>query len=204
MKRKIILSVLAITGLFVSVLYMYPEPTLGKVSEVLVYEDALIPAEAIVVLSGSWSGNRISGGASLFHKGFGKFVIFAGYEIYPGSNIGVLMKNYAIQLGVPEENIITRHKISGDLNTWGEGQTILKLLEEKGIKNFILVTSKFHPRRAHAVYKRLINESYSNMKFQVYGAEDPDIPIKNWWKTRVGRKVIFIEYLKALNYMLEH
>lgn len=204
MKRKIILSVLAITGLFVSVLYMYPEPTLGKVSEVLVYEDALIPAEAIVVLTGSWSGNRISGGASLFHKGFGKFVIFAGYKIYPGTNLGVLMKNYAIQLGVPEENIITRYNISGDLNTWGEGQTIIKLLEEKGIKSFILVTSKFHTRRAHAVYERLVNESNSNIKFQVYGAEDPDIPIKNWWKTRVGRKVIFMEYLKALNYMLEH
>ena len=175
-----------------------------EISEALVYEDELIPAEAIVVLTGSWSGNRISGGASLFHKGYGEVVVFVGYQIYPGTNLYVLMKNYAIRLGVPEKNIIAQPKISGDLNTWGEGQAILKLLEEKSIKSFILVTSKFHTRRAHAVYKRLINESNFNIKFQIYGAEDPDIPIRNWWKTRVGKKVIFMEYLKTINYMLEH
>jgi uncharacterized SAM-binding protein YcdF (DUF218 family) len=199
MKKKFVSSTLAIAGLFFLVLYLFPEFILTKVSEVLVYEDALVPAEAIVVLTGSWSGNRISGGASLFKKGFGKFVIFAGYDIYPGTNIYVLMKNYAVQLGVSEKNILIQPEISGELSTWGEGQAILKLLREKDIKNFILVTSKFHTRRAHAVYKKLINESKTNIKFQVYGAKDPDVPVKNWWKTRLGRKVIFMEYLKTLN-----
>lgn len=204
MKKKVFSSTLAIAGLFFLVLYLFPEFILTKFSKVLTYEDALVPAEAIVVLTGSHSGNRMSGGALLFKKGFGKFVVFAGYEIYPGTNKSVLMKKYAVQLGVPEKNILIKPEISGDLSTWGEGQAILKLLEEKDIKSFILVTSKFHTRRAHAVYKKLINESRTNIKFQVYGAEDPDIPIKNWWKTREGKKVIFIEYLKTLNYILEH
>ena len=204
MKKKVVSSTLALAGLFFLVLYLFPEFILTKFSKVLVYEDALVPAEAIVVLSGSWSGNRMSGGALLFKKGFGKFVVFAGHEIYPGTNKSVLMKKYAVQLGVPEKNILIKPEISGDLSTWGEGQAILKLLGEKDIKSFILVTSKFHTRRAHAVYKKLINESRTNIKFQVYGAEDPDIPIKNWWKTRVGKKVIFMEYLKTLNYILEH
>jgi uncharacterized SAM-binding protein YcdF (DUF218 family) len=203
MKKKVVSSTLAIAGLFFLVLYLFPEFILTKFSKVLVYEDALVPAEAIVVLTGSWSGNRMSGGALLFKKGFGKFVVFAGYEIYPGTNNSVHMKKYAVQL-VPEKNILIKPKISGDLSTWGEAQAILKLLGEKDIKSFILVTSKFHTRRAHAVYKKLINESRINIKFQVYGAEDPDIPIKNWWKTRVGKKVIFMEYLKTLNYILEH
>ena len=204
MKKKVVSSTLAIAGLFFLILYLFPEFILTKFSKVLVYEDALVPAEAIVVLTGSWSGNRMSGGALLFKKGFGQFVVFAGHEIYPGTNKSVLMKKYAVQLGVPEKNILIKPEISGDLSTWGEGQAILKLLGEKDIKSFILVTSKFHTRRAHAVYKKLINESRTNIKFQVYGAEDPDIPIKNWWKTRVGKKVIFMEYLKTLNYILEH
>jgi uncharacterized SAM-binding protein YcdF (DUF218 family) len=204
MKKKITAYTLAITGLLFLVLYLFPELILTKISEVLVYEDTLVPAEAIVVLTGSWSGNRMSGGASLFKKGFGKLVAFAGYEIYPGTNKYVLMKKYAVQLGVPENKILIDPEISGDLSTWGEGQAILKLLGENDIKSFILVTSKFHTRRAHAVYKKLINKSKSNIKFQVYGAKDPDIPIKNWWKTRVGKKTILMEYLKTLNYILEH
>lgn len=204
MKRKTVSSTLAIAGLFFLVLYFYPEFILAKISEALVYEDALVPAEAIVVLTGSMSGNRMSSGASLFKKGFGKFVVFAGYEIYPGTNKYELMKKYAIQLGVPEGSILIQPEISGDLNTWGEGQTILKLLGEKDIKSFILVTSKFHTRRAQAVYKKLINKSKANIKFQVYGAEDPNIPIKNWWKTRLAKKTIFLEYLKTLNFKWEH
>jgi uncharacterized SAM-binding protein YcdF (DUF218 family) len=204
MKKKVVSSTLAIAGLFFLVLYLFPESILNKISEVLVYEDALVPAEAIVVLTGSWSGNRMSGGVSLFKKGFGKFVVFAGFEVYPGTNIYELMKKYAVQLGVPEKNILIQPKISGKLSTWGEGQAILKLLREKNIKSFILVTSKFHTRRAHAVYKKLINESKTNIKFQVYGAKDPDVPVKSWWKTRLGKKTIFMEYLKTLNNIFEH
>jgi uncharacterized SAM-binding protein YcdF (DUF218 family) len=195
---------LVISGFFCLVLYLFPEFILTKFSEALVYEDALVPAEAIVVLTGSWSGNRMSGGASLFKKGFGKFVAFAGYEIYPGTNKYVLMKKYAVQLGVPENKILIEPEISGELSTWGEGQSILKLLEEKDIKSFILVTSKFHTRRAHAIYKKLINESKSDIKFQVYGAKDPNIPIKNWWRTRVGKKGILMEYLKIISNSFEH
>jgi uncharacterized SAM-binding protein YcdF (DUF218 family) len=203
MKKKIS-STLAVAGLFLLILYLYPNFILTKVSRVLVYEDTLVPAEAIVVLTGSWSGNRMSGGASLFKKGFGKFVAFAGYEIYPGTNKYVLMKKYAVRLGIPEKKILIEPKISGDLSTWGEGQAILNLLGDNDIKSFILVTSKFHTRRAHAVYKKLINKSKANMKFQVYGAEDPDVPIKKWWKTRIGKKAIFMEYLKTLIFIFEH
>jgi uncharacterized SAM-binding protein YcdF (DUF218 family) len=204
MKKQIISSTLGIVGFLCLVLYLFPELILTKFSEALVYEDALVPAEAIVVLTGSWSGNRMSGGASLFKKGFGKFVVFCGYDIYPGTNMYVLMKKYAVQLGVPEKNILIQPEILEGLSTWGEGKAILKLLGEKNIKSFILVTSKFHTRRAHAVYKKLISETKNNIKFQVYGAKDPDIPIKNWWKTRVGKKVIFMEYLKTLNNIFEH
>ena len=105
MKKKVFLTTLAFSGLFFLVLYFFPEFILNKVSEGLVYEDDIVPAEAIVVLTGSWSGNRVSGGASLFHKGLGKFVVFAGYKIYPDTNIYELMKKHAMKLGVPEKNI---------------------------------------------------------------------------------------------------
>ena len=70
MKKKVVSSTLAIVGLFFLVLYLFPEFILTKFSKVLTYEDALVPAEAIVVLTGSLSGNRMSGGALLFKKGF--------------------------------------------------------------------------------------------------------------------------------------
>ena len=195
----IFLTILVLTGTAI----ISSEQVLQKIGNYLVYQSPLKPAEAIIVLSGSGTGNRIEAGAELFKKGLGKFIVISGDEVYPGYYTHTLMKNYAINMGVPEDKIITS-KIEGEISTWGEGIDNLEKLKENNFKSFILVTSAFHSYRAHIIYDQLISDLGYNFKWSVYPAEDPRIPIKGWWKKRVAKKAIFMEFIKLLYFFIEH
>jgi uncharacterized SAM-binding protein YcdF (DUF218 family) len=202
MKKKIgfvALTILVLTG----AVLISQESVLQKMGDYLVHQGPLEPAEAIIVLSGSGTGNRIAAGAMLFKRGLGKTIVISGEEIYPGYYSHTLMKNYAASIGVPEDRIITG-EIEGETSTWGEGIDNLKKLKENNFKSFILVTSAFHTNRAHAVYEKLIDDLGYDFKFTVYPAKDNSHPTKDWWKTRAGKKTILLEYLSTLNFYLEH
>jgi len=200
MKKKILFCIAII---FIFSLFFFPDRLLNEVSKFLVHSDTLEPAEAIIVLSGSSTGNRIEAGVILFQKGLGKIIIISGEKIYPGYQTHSLMKNHAIKLGVPADKIIAS-RIEGEISTWGEGIHNLQKLKENKFKSFILVTSAFHTNRAHAVYEKLINHLGYDFKFMVYPAKDNHVPINDWWKSRTGKKHIFLEYLSTLNFYREH
>ena len=200
MKKKILICIAII---FIFSLFFFQDRLLNEVSKFLVHSDTLEPAEAIIVLSGSLTGNRIEAGVMLFQKGLGKIIIISGEKIYPGYHTHSLMKNHAINLGVPADNIIAS-RIEGEISTWGEGIHNLQKLKENKFKSFILVTSAFHTNRAHAVYEKLIKHLGYDFKFMVYPAKDNRTPINDWWKSRTGRKHIFLEYLSTLNFYREH
>ena len=202
MNKKIIIIFLTIIVLTGTAIISH-EPVLQKMGNYLVLQGPLEPAEAIIVLSGSSTGNRIRAGAMLFQKGLGKIIIISGNEIYPEYYTHTIMKIHAIQLGVPEDKFIVS-PIEGEINTWGEGIHNLKKLKENNFKSFILVTSAFHSYRAHKIYDQIISELGYNFKWSVYPAEDPRIPIEDWWKKRVARKGVFMEFIKLLYFFIEH
>ena len=177
---------------------IFSEPLLNSVSRVLVYEDPLEKAEAIVVLAGG-NGNRIEAAARLYRKGFGEKLFFSGFRLYPETYTSELMKKYAIKLGVPEDKIISSIP-DVEVSTRGESIANLKLLHKNHIKNFILVTSAFHTRRAKLIYKNSISLLGYDVNFLVYPAPDPFVPIEGWWKLRTGQKGIFFEYVKSIAY----
>ena len=109
--------------------FIFSEFLLNCVSRALVYEDKIVKAEAILVLSGSGTGNRIKTAADLFHKGFGKKIFFSGFKVYPETTTSALMKKYALKLGVPENKIVTEIS-DGESSTRGESIANLKLLKK--------------------------------------------------------------------------
>ena len=199
MRRIIKGGVLFLIGIGV-IAAIFREPVLLSISRNLVYEDPLEKLEAIVVLSGSSSGNRIEAAAKLYHAGFAKKLIFSGFEIYPRASTGVLMKNYAIKLGVPEANIYTEDAKT-EASTRGESHANLSILKKHQINKFILLTSAYHTRRSKLIYEREItNLKIKNLELIMYAAFDPDVPVKNWWKLRTGKKGILLEYIKSVVY----
>jgi len=198
--RKILLKLLLMSLLiFFVAVSLYPEWFLLSIGKNLVKQDALQPADAIVVLAGSFSGNRVREAVSLMQKGYGKFLVFSGVQVYPGVFTHRFMQDYAVQRGLSESQIKTQ-VLKHERSTIGEAVENLASLRAHGFKSMILVTSGYHTRRSHSVYQRLIASGGNDIKLMVSPAYDPDIPIDGWWKTREGIKQIFLEYFKLVFY----
>ena len=177
---------------------IFLEPLLRSVSRVLVHEDPLVKADAIVVLAGG-KGSRIEAAARLYREGFGEKLLFSGFRVYPETYTSSLMKTYALKLGVPEVNIITSNP-DVEVSTRGESLANLELLKMNRMKKFIIVTSAYHTRRTNLIYKRAVSLLEYDVEFLVYPAPDPYVPINSWWKIRSGQKQIFFEYVKSIAY----
>jgi uncharacterized SAM-binding protein YcdF (DUF218 family) len=204
LKNKFSTRLLIFFGIILTLGILYSKPLLQNISRALVHEDPLINSEAIVVLVGSTTGNRVKKAAKLYNEGFAEKLIFSGFEVYPETYSSTLMKTYAQKLGVPEANIITKNTNEEvEVSTRGESIANLKLLKEHQIKNFILVTSSYHTRRAQLIYKQSIVHLGYDIFFQVSPAKDPLVPIDSWWELRTGLKIIFYEYVKSAAYYFD-
>ena len=195
MNKRNFIKLLLMGGIIISICFVFSEFFLNSISRSLVHEDKLVNAPAILVLSGSGTGNRIKTATELFFKGFGEKLVFSGYPIYPETTTGFLMKKYALKLGVPESKIFTKISYE-EASTRGESFENLKLLKNLNITRFILVTSAYHTKRSRLTYQRAINSLGGGFEFCVYPAPDPRIPVQGWWKLRTGRIGVFLEYLK--------
>jgi uncharacterized SAM-binding protein YcdF (DUF218 family) len=200
MKNSFLIKIFLVFGVIFIVGIIFSERLLSHVSRVLVYEDPLVKADAIVVLSGG-NGNRIEAAAKLYREGFGKKLFFSGFRVYPETYSSALMKTYAVKLGVPETNIVTSIP-DVEVSTRGESLANLELLKANSIKKFIIVTSAYHTRRTNLIYKKSVLLLGYDFEFLVYPAPDPYVPIKSWWKIRSGQKGIFLEYAKSIAYYL--
>ena len=191
--------ILLILGIIVSTGFVFSETLLTGVFRVLMHEDDIVQSDVLVVLTGSHSGNRIEAAVKLYHEGLGKKLVFSGFAVYPGTYTSTLMKTYALKLGVPENNIITEVS-NEEASTRGESITNLELLKKNQIKNFVLVTSAFHTRRAKLIYERTISLLGHDIEFLVHPAPDPSVPLNGWWKLRTGQKTVLSEYAKSIAY----
>ncbi len=186
MKKSFLIKTFLIFGVIVLLSVIFSEPLLNGISRALVHEDPLVKVDAIVVLAGG-NGNRIEAAARLYHEGFGKRLFFSGFRLYPGIYTSTRMKNYALKLGVPEDNMIISIP-DVEVSTRGESVANIDLLKKNQVKNFILVTSSYHTRRAKLIYENTISLSESDIKFLVYPAKDPFVPIQGWWRVRTAQK----------------
>jgi len=148
--------------LLVLAVFLFPGFFLLGIAQSLVVEDELQPADAIVVLTGSNSGNRIRTAAQLFQQGYAGYLVFSGFKVYPGTYTHTMMKKYAVDLSIPEDRILTA-QAHEEVSTFGEGLANLKILQANNIKTFILVTSSYHTKRAQYVYKTLIAQNNLDM-----------------------------------------
>jgi uncharacterized SAM-binding protein YcdF (DUF218 family) len=197
-KKSVLIRTFLVFGVIFVVGIIFSEPLLNSVSQALVYKDPLVKTEAIVVLAGGM-GNRVETAARLYQEGFGEKLFFSGFEMYPGTYTSTLMKNYALELGVPEDKIVASIP-DVEVSTRGESVANLELLNKNHIKKFILVTSAFHTRRSKLMYEDAVLLLGYDIEFLVYPAPDPFVPILGWWKLRTGQKNILYEYIKSIAY----
>ncbi|NJL22179.1 MAG: YdcF family protein [Leptolyngbyaceae cyanobacterium SM1_3_5] len=125
-------------------------------------------ADAIVVLGGGvkpqipprpWvdvheAGDRVLYGAQLFREGKAPFVIMSGGRIDwkgGGPSESADMAKIAIALGVPESAIL---QDPTSLNTYENAVNVRKILQERGLRRILLVTSAMHMPRSLLIFAK--------------------------------------------------
>lgn len=191
--------IIAIIALPLAFLYT---PLIQFLASPLVVKDDLKKADAVVVLSGGWESKgklgkstleRYAYGVRLFQKGYGKYLIFSGGNLYGTPSEAGEMAEMAMSDGFPDEAVIVEGN-SG--STYENALFVKKLLLEKELDSVVLVTSPYHTLRAKTMFEdkgiKTVSAPVPDSEF--YEADGPD-------RIRIGRLVL-LEYLKLGLYKL--
>lgn len=168
------------------------KPCFRALGEFLVDADVPKSAQAVVVLAGDFSGNRILKAAELVRDGFAPKVIVSGPDRYYGRSEADLAIEFAIRRGFPAPSF--EPVVHQADSTREEAQVIWALLRKEGIRRFLVVTSDFHTRRTKRVYRSVAEGA----QFRVIAAPVWNFSPDSWWISRPARKIFFMEWTKTL------
>lgn len=87
-------------------------------------------------------------------------------------------------------------------STFEEAEAILAFCHENDISETLIITSKFHTRRAKSVFKK----QFKNQNISIYfsGANSMVYNESEWWKSEYGLIALNNEYLKLFYYFFRY
>jgi uncharacterized SAM-binding protein YcdF (DUF218 family) len=195
-RRGFILKSLIVLVALAAVLYLSSGIWLAAIGRALVYDEGPVKADAAVVLAGDLGGARLIGGAELVKKGYVPIVIVSGPPGPYDVNEADAAVQFALNRGYSGEWFAPiRHTA---MSTHDEAQVLLKELKRRQARNFILVTSNYHTRRARRIFLSALRRNGGGMTMHVMAVPDRDYDPACWWKTRQGWKVAFFEWTKTV------
>jgi len=199
--RRIVLFVCVLT----LVLGAYGFVELGAF---LASEDALEPADAIVVLAGSIM-ERPMEAADLYRDGYSRTIVLTRQE-RDGGELALVGRGVSFpedvervqqalrELGIPREVIVIPPRIHN--STAAEAITIRELSASHDWRRIIVVSSKYHLRRARFAFRRELRgtDVALLMRGTRYDPSDPE----RWWRHRADIRAVGPETLKLVAYAL--
>jgi uncharacterized SAM-binding protein YcdF (DUF218 family) len=170
------------------------------VGNFLIVSDKIVPADAIVVLSGGES-DRLPQAARLFKKGYGSEVILtrtALIDSNPPIDPNHFKEIQAVDLGIPpEQTIITNEQVDGTLD---EANAVLDVMQRHGYKSAIVVTDPYHSRRARIIFDDVFEGT--NINVMIYPVGNSWYRATTWWLHPQGWVYTAEEYFKLLAYWM--
>src|SRR5688572_11426736 len=174
----------------------------------LQHEDALAKADAIFVLAGTRLERPLEA-ADLYKAGWAPLIVLSPGRPEPGEYLvqqrGIkfpleseLQRDALIQLGVPPAAVPST--IGYIDNTAQEANLLRSMVEKNQWRRVIIVTSKYHTRRAAFAFKRGLEGTGAEviMRATRYDPSDP----ARWWRTRPDFRFASSEFQKLIAYRL--
>lgn len=154
-------------------------------------------SDVIVAVSGGDTTARTNEAVQMYKAGWAPYIIFSGAaRDTTGPSNAEVMKNQAIAAGVPASDIF----IDSFSNTTKENAEDTKVIITKNkFERAILVTSKYHQRRAALEFNRALGSSVTIVNHPV--ASDNQWS-SVWWLTPVGWYLAVSEFLKIIVFYL--
>lgn len=174
MKKKLfIVTLIAIIALFFAYQQKLPHKFLGWY---LSPSDNLIPADAIVVVSGD--GDRMKHAIDLYKQGLAPKLILSGASSDGLTSNALAMHLEASAAGIQDEAVIMEEKAR---NTFENALYTKEIIQNQGMRSIILVSSPYHQRRVYETFRSVFKKS--NIKLQNSPSVYSDWNSHNWWES---------------------
>ncbi|MDX9864484.1 MAG: YdcF family protein [Anaerolineaceae bacterium] len=190
-------SLAVVLGLVIIVLSM--QIIFWMMGGLLIVQDPLEPADAIVALSGG--NDRIDEAARLYQEKYGRTVILTETgEFLPEWNVNYssLLIAEAVRLGIPAGAITVTEGAA--TSTMDEANHVRDLMANRGLKSCIVVTDPFHTLRTRLIFREVFADS--GMSVAIKPVTGHWYKSRSWWLTSEGRSATFLEYVKLFGYFL--
>lgn len=200
------ITLAALLGLC-AILFLFRVPLLEAAGRFLIVDDPPAKADAIVVLSGSFP-DRIMEGVALYKDGFAPRLVLCREPPNPAldrlEEIGVhvrrgseLNRDVAERLGVPASAIEIVERAAP--STFSEARQVLRHARDHGYDSILLVTSKYHTKRAAWIYRYLAGDA---IRIIARPAREDSFDPDRWWHSRTSTRRVLVEYEKLLVFLL--
>jgi uncharacterized SAM-binding protein YcdF (DUF218 family) len=171
---------------------VFHEPLLRRLAHALITSEAPEKADLVIVLAGDSFGGRILKGCELIRAGYAPKALVSGPPILYGRHEDEFSIPWAVEHGCSREWFEgVRNNLK---STREEAALFRRIMLERGVKTYLLVTSNFHTARAARIFRREIPDIRAIVIAAPYPEFDPDA----WWKDRQQRKVFAIEWMKTV------
>ena len=204
LSRRFVLLII----LFLLLIIFYHQYVLKKVGYFLVYEQEPQKADVIIVLNGR-DTERSLAAVDLYNKGYADLIVMSRGAKQPGSdefwkrvgsnfNGTIFFQRAVAAMGVPEKSF--RFIGNGVASTYDEALATREFLKKIGYKSILLVTSKWHSKRAYLTFRSALKNDAIKIVIQPskYDSFDPEM----WWKNKDDAELVSYEYMRLIYYIL--
>ena len=174
---------------FFALLYVARHPLMRFAGEFWVVDEPAAQSDALIVLGDdNYTADRAFHAAELYREGVAPVVVASGRMLRQNVSIAEVMEHDLESFGVPAASIVKlTHRAQ---NTREEAGEAARLIQTRGWKRVMVVTSNYHARRARFIFGRVLP---STVTLRVSGARDSDFDPSRWWETRQGQKLFLSE-----------
>jgi uncharacterized SAM-binding protein YcdF (DUF218 family) len=198
-KNKLVIILACFVILFLA-LFITWKPILRQCAYFLDTSQSPTKSDAMIVLGGG-TGAREEMGARLYRQGLAPNVIASGEEVLlPGihSSFAQISADYLVVLGVPLDAITL---FTTTTSTRDEAQQSLTLAKQKGWTSIIVVTDRYHTRRAWLTFRNIYQKS--GIKVTMVAVQSSWYLPEHWWKDERSLLAIVGEYQKLAYYLVK-
>jgi uncharacterized SAM-binding protein YcdF (DUF218 family) len=174
---------------FLALLYIARHPLMRLAGQFWVVDEQAAQSDALIVLGDdNYSADRAFHAAELYREKVAPVVVASGRMLRQNMSVADVMEHDLESFGVPATSIVKlTHKAE---NSREEAVETARLIQTRGWKRVLVVTSNYNARRARFIFGRFLPSSVS---LRVSGARDSEFDPSHWWETRQGQKLLLSE-----------
>jgi uncharacterized SAM-binding protein YcdF (DUF218 family) len=195
-RRSVRLKVTLAFSILLLVVVLSHRFWLTALGSALVYDQGPSKADVAVVLAGDPWGYRLIRATELVKQGYVPRILVSGPAGFYGLHESEVAIRFAVQQGFPEEWFVPVPNQTTSTRT--EAVDMLNEMRRRRIHSFLLVTSNYHTARARRIYLKAERKMGGGPDLRVVASPDHDFAPDDWWRSRQGLKMAFMEWSKTV------